>query len=268
MKELLKIAQTAASRAGDILLDYYKDEYEIRDKSYHNPVTTADNAADDFLKEFILRETPEFGWLSEETKDSPERLEKEFVWIVDPLDGTKEFIEGVPHFVVSVGLVKDGEPYLGVIYNPVRKQMIYTNGIGDVLLNGDKTALCQAQELTEVGCVNSRSETRRGLWEPWKGTFRKLVPIGSVAYKLALVGTGQEDFFVTLRPKNEWDICAGHAILRANGGILKVLDGTEVHYNKTTTISKPGLVGGNPVLVEKFLAAYKKNQSNGSENGE
>ncbi|MCF7797927.1 MAG: 3'(2'),5'-bisphosphate nucleotidase CysQ [Lentisphaeria bacterium] len=267
MKELVQIAQTAATRAGSILLEYYKDEYEIRDKSYHNPVTTADHAADDFLKEFILKETPDFGWLSEETVDSPDRLEKEYVWIVDPLDGTKEFIEGVSHFVVSVGLVKNGEPVLGVIYNPVRKELIYTNHTGQALLNDEETHLCQAKELTDVGCVNSRSETRRGLWEPWQSTFRKLVPIGSVAYKLALVGTGREDFFVTLRPKNEWDICAGHAILKANGGILKVLDGTTVQYNKPTTISKPGLVGGNPVLVEKFLEAYK-NHSNGSDNGE
>ena len=259
MKDFLTIAQDAALQAGDILLGYYKDEYEIRDKGYHNPVTTADNAADDFLKEFIMNRTPDFGWLSEETKDSPERLKKEFVWIVDPLDGTKEFIEGVPHFVVSVGLVQNGQPILGVIYNPVRKQMIHTNGSGAALLNGEKTTLCQSGTLGSVGCVNSRSETRRGLWEPWKSTFKELIPIGSVAYKLALVGTGQEDFFVTLRPKNEWDICAGHAILKANGGILKVLDGSDVHYNKPTTISKPGLVGGNPVLVEKFLEIYHRN---------
>lgn len=259
MNELLKLAQNAASQAGDILLQYYQNDYEIRDKSYHNPVTTADNAADDFLKDFIMKETPDFGWLSEETKDSPQRLSKEFVWIVDPLDGTKEFIEGVPHFVVSIGLVQHGKPVLGVIFNPVRNQMITANGAGEVLLNGNETALCKGTELNEVGCVNSRSETHRGLWEPWKNTFKNLVPIGSVAYKLALVGTGQEDFFVTLRPKNEWDICAGHAILCANGGILKVLDGTEVRYNKPGTISKPGLVGGNPVLVEKFLKAYKTN---------
>jgi len=264
MNDLLKLAKTAASNAGDILLQYYKNDYEIRDKSYHNPVTTADNAADDFLKEFIMKETPDFGWLSEETKDSPERLDKEFVWIVDPLDGTKEFIEGVSHFVVSIGLVKRGKPVMGVIFNPVRNQMITANGSSEVLLNGSETAICTGTELHSVSCVNSRSETRRGLWEPWQNTFKNLIPIGSVAYKLALVGTGQEDFFVTLRPKNEWDICAGHAILQANGGVLKVLDGNNVHYNKPATISKPGLVGGNPVLVEKFLKVY---QANGNEHG-
>ncbi len=264
MQNLLIIARTAAVEAGKILLRYYKNDYEIRDKSYHNPVTTADNAADDFLKESILKQTPGFGWLSEETRDSPERLDKEFVWIVDPLDGTKEFIEGVPHFVVSVGLVKNGQPYLGVIYNPVRQQMICTADDGLVLFNGEKTTLCPGTELNAVGCLNSRSETRHGLWKPWERFFKKLIPIGSVAYKLALVGTGKEDFFVTLRPKNEWDICAGHAILKANGGILRVLDGSEVVYNKPVTVSKPGLAGGNPVLVKKFLEAY---QANGRQNG-
>ncbi len=76
-----------------------------RDKGYHNPVTTADHAADSYLKKVLKDSRPEYGWLSEETVDSPERLTKDRVWVVDPLDGTKEFIEGVPNFVVSVGLV-------------------------------------------------------------------------------------------------------------------------------------------------------------------
>ena len=98
MKNLHTLAADAALQAGSILLKYYKNAYEIKDKSYHNPVTTADHEADAFLKEFLMQATPDFGWLSEETIDSEDRLDKEYVWIVDPLDGTKEFIEGVPHF--------------------------------------------------------------------------------------------------------------------------------------------------------------------------
>jgi len=195
------------------------------------------------------------------TVDTPDRLDKEFVWVVDPLDGTKEFIEGVPHFVVSVGLVRNGKPALGVLYNPVRDELIQTSAGEGSLYNGEPTRLLRAPELKEVSCVNSRSETRAGLWEPWRETFRELVPIGSVAYKLGLVACGREEFFVTLRPKNEWDLCGGHAILAANGGVLVDLAGEEIVYNKVKPLTEPGLVGGDPALVEKFLEAYREQES-------
>ena len=256
MINLHTLAVDAALKAGDILLKYYKNDYEIRDKSYHNPVTTADHEADAFLKQFLMDATPEFGWLSEETGDSPERLDKEFVWIVDPLDGTKEFIEGVPHFVTSIGLVQNGTPILGVLYNPVTKELIRTDESGVVWYQDEKATLCQESQLQSVGCLNSRSETRRGLWEPWVDEFKKLIPIGSVAYKLGLVAAGQQDFFVTLRPKNEWDVCAGHALILALGGDMKTITGNAISYNQPDTIIKPGMTGGNKKLVDAFIGRF------------
>ena len=112
----LKITIKAAKEAGDVILKYYKSKYEIKDKSYHNPVTTADKEADETIKKILMNNFPDYGWLSEETVDSSERLLKEKVWVVDPLDGTKEFIEGIPNFVVSIGLVKEGNPILGILH--------------------------------------------------------------------------------------------------------------------------------------------------------
>ena len=256
MINLHALAADAALQAGSILLKYYKNSYEIRDKSYHNPVTTADHEADAFLKKFLMTATPEFGWLSEETVDSPHRLDQDYVWIVDPLDGTKEFIEGVPHFVTSIGLVYQGRPILGVLYNPVTKEMIRTDEEGKVWYQDKQATLCQETELKNVGCLNSRSETRRGLWKPWADEFKTLIPIGSVAYKLGLVAAGQQDFFVTLRPKNEWDVCAGHALLNALGGNMKTTRGREIIYNQENTVIKPGMTGGNTVLVDAFIERY------------
>ena len=108
MSSELNIAKEAAIEAGGIILNYYKADYEIQEKGYHNPVTTADREADTRLKEILLEKRPNYGWLSEETVDSLDRLGKERVWVVDPLDGTKEFIEGVPNFVISVALVENG----------------------------------------------------------------------------------------------------------------------------------------------------------------
>ncbi|MBT3227953.1 MAG: 3'(2'),5'-bisphosphate nucleotidase CysQ [Candidatus Marinimicrobia bacterium] len=256
MVNLHTLAADAAQKAGQILLKYYKNTYEIHDKGYHNPVTTADHEADAFLKQFLMEATPEYGWLSEETVDSPERLDKEFVWIVDPLDGTKEFIEGIPHFVTSIGLAQNGIPILGVLYNPVTEELIRTDQDGVVWYQDQKAVLCQETLLKDVGCLNSRSETRRGLWKPWANEFKELIPIGSVAYKLGLVAAGQQDFFVTLRPKNEWDVCAGHALLKGLGGTMKTITGAEISYNQPDTIIKPGMTGGNKALVEAFINRY------------
>ena len=256
MINLHTLATDAARKAGDILLKYYKNAYEITDKGYHNPVTTADHETDAFLKEFLMAATPDFGWLSEETVDSSHRLDKEYVWIVDPLDGTKEFIEGVPNFVTSIGLVQNGVPILGVLYNPVTAEMIHTDDLGQVWYNQSQADFCQLTELKQVGCLNSRSETRRGLWKPWVNEFKDLIPIGSVAYKLGLVAAGQQDFFVTLRPKNEWDVCAGHALLLAQGGTMKTVTGKQIVYNQKNTVITPGMTGGNLSLVDKFVDRF------------
>ena len=103
MNQDLILAKKAAIEAGKVILKYYKADYEIKEKGYHNPVTTADHASDEILKLILMGERPNYGWLSEETVDSPMRLSKEKVWVVDPIDGTKEFIEGVPNFVVIIG---------------------------------------------------------------------------------------------------------------------------------------------------------------------
>ena len=118
----LNIAINAAAEAGEVILKYYQSDYEIKDKGFQNPVTTADHESDRALREILTNAYPDYGWLSEETIDSKSRLQKKKVWVVDPLDGTKEFIEGVPHFVVSIALVESGRPILGVLYNPVTKE--------------------------------------------------------------------------------------------------------------------------------------------------
>ncbi|HBN45024.1 MAG TPA: 3'(2'),5'-bisphosphate nucleotidase CysQ [Candidatus Marinimicrobia bacterium] len=247
----LSIAQAAALEAGNIILNYYKADYEIRDKGYHNPVTTADHAADSRLKEILMAACPDYGWLSEETVDSKERLTKERVWVVDPLDGTKEFIEGIPHFVVSIALVEQGIPVIGVLYNPVTQET-FTAAKGTGAYLNDKSITCATKDdVGEMVILNSRSETRRGLWSPYDGTFGELRAIGSVAYKLGLTAAGKADIFASLRPKNEWDICAGNCIINEAGGKLIDLKGNHVSFNQEKTLIEPGLIAGDINAVDK-----------------
>ena len=257
MNSDLSIAKTAAIEAGGIILNYYKADYEIKDKGYHNPVTTADNAADTRLKEILMVARPNYGWLSEETVDSPERLTKDRVWIVDPLDGTKEFIEGVPHFVVSVALVENGNPIVGVLYNPVTAET-FTAAKGEgAELNGEKIQCATKDNVGNMVILNSRSETRRGLWAPYDGTFGELRAIGSVAYKLGLTAAGKADIFASLRPKNEWDICAGNCIINEAGGKLIDLKGNRVIFNREKTLIEPGLIAGDIDAVDKTFEVLK-----------
>jgi myo-inositol-1(or 4)-monophosphatase len=247
----LKIAREAAIEAGGLILNYYKADYEIKDKGYHNPVTTADHAADTRLKEILTEARPDYGWLSEETVDSPDRLDKERTWVVDPLDGTKEFIEGVPHFVVSVALVENGKPIIGVLFNPVTKEL-FTASTGEGAFLDDKPIRCLTKDkVRDMVLLNSRSETRRGLWTPFDGTFGELRAIGSVAYKLGLTAAGKADIFASLRPKNEWDICAGNCIINEAGGKLIDLRGNRVIFNQEKTLIEPGLIAGDIEAVDK-----------------
>jgi myo-inositol-1(or 4)-monophosphatase len=257
MEKELNIAIQASKEAGEVIMEYYKADYEIREKGYHNPVTTADHAADSRLKEILIEARPEFGWLSEETVDSPDRLSKERVWVVDPLDGTKEFIEGVPQFVVSIAIVENGEPILGVLYNPVTKD-IFTAAQGEGAFLNDEPVHCVTKDsIGDMVILNSRSETRRGLWEPFADTFGELRAIGSVAYKLGLTAAGKADIFASLRPKNEWDICAGNCIINEAGGKLIDLHGNIRRYNQENTIIEPGLIAGEIGAVDKVMKIFK-----------
>ena len=251
MNTELSIAKDAAIEAGGLILSYYKADYEIKDKGYHNPVTTADHAADARLKDMLTGSYPDYGWLSEETVDSKKRLNKDRVWVVDPLDGTKEFIEGVPHFVVSVALVENGEPILGVLYNPVTTETFTAVKGQGAMLDGEKINCSEKEKPDEMVIFNSRSETRSGLWDPFQDTFKELKAIGSVAYKLGLTAAGRADIFASLRPKNEWDICAGNCIINEAGGKLVDLYGNARQYNSPDTLITPGLIAGQVDAVDK-----------------
>ena len=137
LQHALETARDAARQAGEKLLSYYTSQYTIRHKSAGNPVTTADIEANHILRDALLGAFPDAGWLSEESSDNPERLEKEWVWIVDPLDGTREFIEGIDEFAVSVALVQGTAPVVAVTYNPPAASMTYCRRGSGVFSNGD-----------------------------------------------------------------------------------------------------------------------------------
>ena len=263
LKRELDLALEAALSAGEILERYFRDRgFEIDQKGKDNPVTTADFDADHEIKRLLCPPFPDYGWLSEETADNPDRLARHRVWIVDPLDGTKEFIKGIPEFVIAIALAEGGYPILGVTYNPIKREMFWcARGLGCYMENGTAFPGCSLERLESSAervhvtptptlehatVLASRSETSRGEWKNYEGKLR-VNPIGSVAYKLALVAAGRADATFTRTPKSEWDIASGAALIVEAGGRITDIDGSEMRFNKSSVRLK-GFVASNALL--------------------
>ena len=122
--------------AGQAVMQFYRASFTVRDKSPDNPVTEADIASDTLLKQRLGVLLPSAGWLSEETADNPARLERRLLWVVDPIDGTKEFVMGIPEFALSVALVDDGLPVLAVVFNPATDELFVAEKGQGVWCNG------------------------------------------------------------------------------------------------------------------------------------
>jgi myo-inositol-1(or 4)-monophosphatase len=226
----LKRIEEALAKAGAVLAGFPMRTTPAERKGHNDIVTAADHAVNKVLFESLPRNGE--GWVSEETVDDPSRLEKSRVWIVDPLDGTREFVEGIPEWCVSIGLVEDGEAVAGGILNPATNELILgATGIG-VTFNGRPASMRASNDLHSMLVLASRSEVRRGEWERFAEAPFRVQPVGSVAYKLACVAAGLADATWTLVPKHEWDLAAGVALVRAAGGVVKTLDGEEPVLNQ------------------------------------
>jgi len=230
----LALAKDAAVKAASVILDYYKmADLNVTMKGKGQPLTEADLASNRIIKEILQGAFPNDGWLSEEDPDNALRFFKKRVWIVDPLDGTQDFINKNPEFAVSIGLVVDEKPVLGVIVNPVTNEIFWgVSGLG-AFADGKRISATDNRDVKNISLIVSQSEDRRGEWERFKSFFH-VKPTGSTAYKLALVALGRADGCFTLKPKSEWDICAGHVLIEEAGGIITTASGESIKYNQPT----------------------------------
>ena len=242
-------AEEAAREAGSILMAFFGKSYRVEEKGKGNPVTTADLEANVKIRETILGCFPKDGWLSEEDKDSPERLTAVRVWVVDPMDGTKEFIQGVPQFSVSIALVVDGRPVVGVVYNPCEGKLFRAVAERGATLNDRPVRISARDDLQGALLLISRSEPRRK-FQPFAELCR-LEPVGSIAYRLALVAAGQGDGTLTLRSIRDWDVCAGELIVREAGGIVSDGSGQSLVFNQRDTLHR-GIVASNRILSRRL----------------
>ena len=248
--ETLQRIQSALEAARTVMSGFTAGAIETEYKVGHDPITEADRAVDAVLRRELLREGE--GWLSEESVDDFSRLEKSRVWVVDPLDGTREFVAGIPEFCVSVAMVENGRPVAGGICNPATNEIFLGSLDSGVTYNGKPAKPSQRTSLQGAMVLASRSEVKRGEWKQFESAKFKIRPMGSVAYKLALVAAGMADITFTLVPKNEWDIAAGVALVESAGGFVATLDNTPLRCNHRNPLLK-GLIACGPHLAEELL---------------
>jgi myo-inositol-1(or 4)-monophosphatase len=247
--DILQRIASALAAAREVFQDFTPGEVAAEYKAGHDPVTAADLAVDAVLRKQLLRGGE--GWLSEESVDDLGRLEKQRVWVVDPLDGTREFVEGVPEFCVSVGLVENGCAVAGGICNPVTGEVFLGSVAGGVTYNGTPARASQKTNLNGAVVLASRSETKRGEWARFKHAEFTVRAVGSVAYKLALVSVGQADATFTLTPKHEWDIAGGAALVESAGGVVRTLNNHPLRCNNRAILIS-GLMACGPFLGDQL----------------
>lgn len=225
----LDLAIDAARAAGEVVLRHFGRPIEVHLKSADQPVTLADLEADRVLRDRLTGARPGYGWLSEESADSPVRLSAERLWIVDPIDGTNAFVAGRPEFVISIGLVEHGRPVLGVALNPVTGELYHAVTGGGAFLNGSTIRVRSAEP--PVVLLASRSEIASGA-VAGLGAGWEVRGVGSTAYRVLKVAEGAAHLYATDGIKAEWDLAAAAVVLAEAGGLVGDAAGEPLRFNQ------------------------------------
>lgn len=234
LSELAAAARDAARQAGAMALPYFREGRQTAARLWYkgqsSPVTEADIAVDTFLKDHLMALLPEAGWLSEETADAPSRLERSYVWVVDPIDGTRAFASGHPDWAISIALVEDGMPVLGVLHAPIHDRLYEAVLGGGAWCNGERLQLSEAMTSAPPKVAGPKPLVDR--FERHTGPVERLPKVPSLALRLARVAEGSIDIGLVSHNSQDWDIAAADLILREAGGLLTDFAGLQPTYNK------------------------------------
>lgn len=237
----------AAHKAGIIARAYFQKDPAVTDKpDGAGPVTEADLAVNAMLETNLRLARPDYGWLSEETEDGADRLQTGRQFVIDPIDGTRAFIEGAKDWAHSIAVVEDGQAIAGAVYLPMRDMMFAATKGGGATLNGQPISVSDAglHGATMLGAKPNFDPSRwkGGMVPPVKRVFRS-----SLAYRLCLVAQGRFDSMITLRPSWEWDIAAGAIIAAEAGAVITDPADHALRFNNPHP-QVPGVLMANPAL--------------------
>jgi 3'(2'), 5'-bisphosphate nucleotidase len=247
LEELVEPVAALAVQAGKAILEVYATDFDVQSKSDDSPLTQADLAANRRIVAGLLELTPDIPIISEESglPEFDERRQWDCYWLIDPLDGTKEFVNRNGEFTVNIALIKSNRPVFGVVHVPVQdKTYVGCEGRGSELRDGDQVTKIRVSESSSVPVRIVGSRSHRG--SSLDAFLEKLgesdiVPMGS-SLKFCTVAEGNADVYPRLGPTSEWDTAAAQAVVEQAGGKVLELDGKPLSYNKKSDILNPWCV--------------------------
>ncbi|MBW8708809.1 MAG: 3'(2'),5'-bisphosphate nucleotidase CysQ [Alphaproteobacteria bacterium] len=251
-REDLTLLEDTVREAGHIARRFYGGDYKKWHKEEGSPVTEADLAVNKYLCDTLTAARPEYGWLSEETTDDPARLARRTVFIIDPIDGTVAFLKNRPHFTICAGIVADGRPVCGVVYNPISDELYSARTGAGAHRNGTPIHVSARHGLEDCAMLGDRTQLTAAPFPPMHVQNRN-----SVAYRLVLVADGSADASVSLTCKRDWDLAAADIILHEAGGCLTDARGAVMTYNRPVT-KQSSLVAANPRLSTEIISLLRQ----------
>ena len=256
----LALVTAVALEAGRLSLHWLKQGAKVWEKSPNNLVTEADIAVNDLIRKRLSAERPDYGWLSEETKDNPANRTQARTFVVDPIDGTKAFVKGEPGFCVSIARLDRDRPVVGALFNPLTDEMLTARLGGGARLNGQPI---HVTSITDAACrMVGQPDVFKGRYkDEWPG-IELIEPMpNAVAYRVALVAMGRWDAAVALNNKNDWDLAAAVLILAEAGGVATDRNGRPFRFNGAS-VTQAGVVAAgarlHPLLLDKIIRLIQR----------
>lgn len=257
LQKELEVALKAIKEASKVVMEIYHDDFTINLKSDNSEVTNADISSEKIIRNHLINNFPEYSILSEETTDSLDRLNNDYCFIVDPLDGTKDFVNKTDNFAINIALAYKNEIVLGVISVPCKKLIYYAiKGQGAYKIDNDNIEKIHvSKNVDKLTMVTSKFFSKGNSKYENNKLINKMVSIGS-SYKACLIAEGQADICIKEDPyTKEWDTAPSEIILKEAGGIMTNLFGEFIKYNKKDVYNHDGFIIANS---NEVLNHFKK----------
>ncbi|PLX21826.1 3'(2'),5'-bisphosphate nucleotidase CysQ [Candidatus Parcubacteria bacterium] len=262
MEKILEKVKEVVRRSGKEIMKNYGDDNEVTTKKDKTPVTEIDLLSEKIIIDGLSELG--YGFLSEERLGSKDRLDDERIWVIDPIDGTKDFINQTGEFSVMVGLVENNESILGVVYQPAFDKLYFaTKGGGAYLEEAGKIKKMNVSRTDDCGDIKMLA-SRYHMMDLEQNLSREMditdfLSHGSAGLKIALIAEQKADLYINSSDRTaEWDICAADIIIREAGGMITDMNGSRIMYNKENYLNLKGYVVSNGLVHDKVLAKIKE----------
>jgi myo-inositol-1(or 4)-monophosphatase len=232
----------AVRQAGDLALTTFNASLKHWTKGKDSPVSEADIAVDNLLRERLLGIVPDAGWLSEETEDDPGRLSKRWVWVVDPIDGTRAYIAGLVDWTISAALVEDGRPIVAALFAPAENEF-FSAIIGEgAICNGQQIKATVGESLEGARLSGPRRTVEQ--LAAAVPSIMALPRVHSLALRFARVAQGRLDAALSGGSSHDWDLAAADLLVHEASGALTTLAGDRILYNRPEPVHGPLVAAG------------------------